>query len=130
MSSIAYAWLDGTPSRADVYTTRKSYSKYQTLRYWDGCRWWQIEWCRNRGSEPFTWPKGSRTRFPTGMSRYRDTMALRRINDPHQTAIQFGTPYRVYDEKEVLAYLVNTGRLNADWRIAYQIEMRAKLGGE
>lgn len=129
MSKIDYTWLATAPHKPDVYVTRRGTSRYQTLRYWDGSRWWQIEWQRGRGAKPFAWPKGSRTRFPGGhLSRYRDTMALRRINDPFQAAIQWGTPYRVYDEKEVLAYLVKTGRLPADWRAAYQDEMRAQLG--
>lgn len=129
MSSIDFTWLGGTPPRPDVYTTRRGESRYQTLRYWDGKRWWQIEWNDARGSRPFKWPKGSRTRFPGGhLSIYRDTMGLRRINDSLQGAIRWGTPHRVYDDKEVLAYLVKTGRLLADWRTAYQIEMRAKLG--
>lgn len=131
MSTIAFSWSGPKikPPRPDVYTTRRGDSKYHTLRYWDGGRWWQIEWGRGRVSAPFKWPKGSRTRFPGGeLSRYRDTMGLRRINIQFQGAIQWGTPYRVYDDKEVLAYLVNTGRLHADWRTMYQVEMRAKLG--
>lgn len=128
MSVIAYSWLATKPPRPDVYVTRRNSSRYQTMRYWDGRRWWQIEWCRTRASQAFKWPKGSRTRFPSSMARYRDTLGLRRINDPFQGAIQWGAPYRVYDDKEVLSYLVNTGRLHADWRKVYQIEMRAKLG--
>lgn len=128
MSTIEFSWRDGAPPKPDVYTTRRGDSRYQTLRYWDGSRWWQIEWLRNRNSKPFTWPKGSRTRFPSGMAKYRESMTLRRINDPFQAAIWWGTPYRFYNEKEVLAYLVNTNRLPLDWRSAYQIEMRAKLG--
>lgn len=131
MSKIAFAWLgaaDSKPPRPDVYTTRRGESRYQTLRYWDGERWWQIEWLRHRSAQPFKWPKGSRTRFPAGMASYRDCMGLRRINDSFQASIQWGTSYRVYDDKEVLAYLAKTGRLPADWRTAYQAEMRAKVG--
>lgn len=126
MSKIDHTWLATKPPKPDVYTTRKGESKYQTLRYWDGSSWWQIEWnSPKRFTKPFKWPKGSRTRFPGGhLSRYRDTMGLRNITD--QAAIKWGTPFRVYDDKEVLAYLVKSGRLPADWRKAFQIEMRAK----
>lgn len=123
MSSIAFTWLGGKPPRPDVYTTRRGMSSYHTLRYWDGARWWQIDWTRNRGATPFEWPKGSRTRFPgSHLSAFRKTMGLRNINA--QDIIQWGTPYRVYDDKEVLAYLVKTGRLQKDWRTLYQNEMR------
>lgn len=127
MSHIDYIWHTSTPPVPDVYETRRNDSRYQTLRYWDGHRWWQIEWHRARGSEPFTWPKRSRTRFPAGMARYRETLALRRINDPHQGVVQWGHPIRVFDEKEVLAHLVKTGRLRDDWRTAYQDEMRTDM---
>ena len=126
MSRIDYTWLTTKPPKPDVYTTRRGASKYLTHRYWDGERWWQIEWNNpKRHTAPFRWPKGSRTKFPGGLSQYRDTMGLRRINDPFQCEIQWGTPYRVYDDKEVLAHLVKTGVLPASWRIAYQNEMRA-----
>lgn len=127
MSKIDYTWLATTPPKPDVYTTRKGESKYQTLRYWDGSRWWQIEWhSPKRFTKQFKWPKGSRTRFPGGLSIYRDTMGLRNISD--QAAIQWGTPFRVFDDKEVLAHLVKTGRLPDNWRNAYQDEMRAQAG--
>lgn len=50
MSTIAFSWSGPKikPPRPDVYTTRRGDSKYHTLRYWDGGRWWQIEWLRKR----------------------------------------------------------------------------------
>lgn len=126
MSRIAFSFTSGTPPRPDVYTTRRGDSRYQTLRYWDGEGWWEIAWGNSRGGKPFTWPKGSRTRKP--VSKYGPIdFHIRKIS-AHLSNIQWGTPYRVYDDKEVLAYLVKTGRLPADWRNAYQIEMRAKMG--
>lgn len=126
MSHIAFDWQASPPPEADVYTTRRGESRYTTHRYWDGARWWQIEWGRTRSQTAFKWPKGSRTQFPPGMARCRDEMTLRRINDPFQGGIQWGIPYRVYDEKETLAYLVRVGHLPADWRTAYQHEMRVR----
>lgn len=128
MSKIDFTWHTTPPPAADVYATRRGTSKYLTHRYWDGERWWQIEWnSPNRYTTPFKWPKGSRTQFPGGhLSRYRDTMGLRRINDPFQSHIQWGAAFRVYDEKEVLAHLVSIGTLPADWRTAYQDQMRAR----
>ena len=123
MSTIDYTWHTGKPPAPDVYTTRNGTSRHQTLRYWDGGRWWQIEWGKSRHTRPFKWPKGSRTRFPSGMVYYRDTMGLRRINS--QDAIQWGCPFRVYDDKEVLAHLIKTGVIPRDWRTVYQAEMRA-----
>ena len=50
------------------------------------------------------------------------TLFLRRIG-VHQGVIEWGAPYKVFDEREVLAYLVKTGKLPHDWRMAYQYEM-------
>lgn len=92
MSTIAYNWHTSNPPGPDVYTTRKGDSKYQTLRYWDSHRWWQIEWSNKRGIRPFVWPKNSRTSFPSGMASYRNCMTLRTINK--QSGIQWGDPYK------------------------------------
>lgn len=128
MSSITHTWHSDAPPAADVYVTRRNESKYTTLRYWDGARWFEIGWSRSRSGIAFTWPKKSRTRFPTGMRSCRDTMTLRKIG-VHQGSIQWGEPVVVYDEQEVLAHLVKTGRLPKDWRTAFQDEMRVKEGG-
>lgn len=124
MSKIDYTWHSETPERPDVYTTRRGESKYQTLRYWDGFRWWQIDWLRRRTAKAFVWPKKSRTRFPSGMSHYRGTLGLRRINDPFQRHIHWGEPFKVFDRDEVLKHLVKTSRLLANWETCYQAEMR------
>lgn len=126
MSKIGYYWHSINPTKPDVYTTRRGESKYHTLRYWDGGRWWQIEWGANirRAAKPFQWPKGSRTRFPSGLSRYRFTMGLRRINDPFQRDIWWGEPFKVFDREEVLKYLVKQGIITKDWETTYQLEMR------
>lgn len=122
MSKIDHIWHASNPPTADVYTTRRNHSKYLTLRYWDGERWWQIEWTRGRHQEPFTWPKKSRTRFPSHLAYYRTTMGLRRIND--QGAIQWGEPIKVFDQAEVLAYMVKQGILSKTWISDFQDEMR------
>lgn len=127
MSKIDYTWLATAPHKPDVYVTRINTSKIQTVRYWDGQRWFDISLSgtTSRGSStPFTWPK--RARVAIGW-RKKYPLSLRKITN--QAAIQWGTPYRIYDDKEVLAYLVKSGRLPADWRTAFQDEMRAKLDG-
>lgn len=122
MSRIDYTWIATKPPKPDVYTTRRGESRYQTLRYWDGACWWEIAYSDSRGGKPFDWPKGSRTKKPKAKWRPID-FYIRKIHDPK--SIQWGTPYRVYDDKEVLTHLVKTGRLPADWRTSYQGEMRA-----
>ncbi len=89
-------------------------------------RWWQLEWGGGlrRATKKFTWPKGSRTRFPSGMGRYRESLSLRTIGDKTQAGIQWGEPFRVFDREEVLKHLVKTGRLLAKWETCYQAEMR------
>lgn len=129
MSKTAYTWHSETPPAPDVYTTRRNESKYLTLRYWDGERWFELNLTGGRGGDVFKWPKKSRTKRPSWVVRYETTIRLRKIG-VHQGAIQWGEPFQVYDEREVLAHLVKTGRLPASWREAYQEEMRqAKKGG-
>jgi hypothetical protein len=50
-------------------------------------------------------------------------MSLRKIG-VNQGNIQWGEPFRVFDEKEVLAYLVKSGKLPANWKTHFQAEMR------
>ncbi len=126
MSKIDYTWLDTAPHKPDVYMTRINTSKIHTVRYWDGQRWFDISLSgtSSRGSStPFQWPKNARVKIG-----WRKPYPPSLRNTPNQAAIQWGAPYRIYDDREVLACLVKTGRLPADWRTAYQIEMRAKLG--
>ena len=122
MSKIDYTWLATKPHKPDVYTTRINASKIHSVRYWDGQRWFDISLSghTNRGgSMPFKWPK--KPRVSIGW-RKKYPLSLRNITN--QAAIQWGTPYRVYDDKEVLDFLVKTGRLQKDWRTLYQNEMR------
>lgn len=123
MSRIAYSWLGGQPHKPDVYTTRIGTSKVHTVRYWDGRRWFDISTSGTTsrgGSQPFTWPK--KPRIAIGW-RKKYELSLRNITK--QAAIQWGTPYRVYDDKEVLAHLVLIGRIPHDWRTRFQDQMRA-----
>jgi hypothetical protein len=41
-----------------------------------------------------------------------------------QDDIQWGVQVTVFDDREVLEYLVKTRRLRADWQTAFQEEMR------
>lgn len=131
MSTIAFSWRDGNPPRPDVYTTRRGESRYQTHRYWDGERWWAIAYSNSRGGKPFAWPKGSRTRKPRRPTWDKSSPSLQfyiRKISAHLGTINWGTPYRIYDDKEVLSHLEKTGRLVKNWRTAYQDEIRAKVG--
>lgn len=126
MSRTDYTWSTAKPPKVDVYVTRINESKVQSIRYWDGERWFDIG---VRGGVPFVWPKGAGVRCPD-WARYpahKDLLRLRSITD--QAAIQWGTPFKVYDEKEVLAYLVKIAVLPADWRTAFQDAMRAAAKG-
>lgn len=124
MSTIAYHWHTETPPAVDVYTTRRNESKYLTLRYWDGERWYSLDYSTSRGAKPFKWPKKSRSRRPAWAIRLNNQLCLRNISDSQAAAIQWGEPYKVYDEKEVLKFLVETGKLRSDWKTAYQDPMR------
>lgn len=124
MSKIEHTWLATKPPKPDVYTTRINASKIHTVRYWDGERWFDIAYSGSRSrssSTPFQWPK--KPRVAIGW-RKKYPLTLRKITK--QAAIQWGTPYRVYDDNEVLAYLVKILRLRGDWREFYQAEMRAQ----
>lgn len=125
MSTVDYTWHSEAPPTADVYTTRRNQSRYLTLRYWDGSAWFEIG-TGGRGGKPFTWPKGSRSRRPGWLSHYGNVAHLRRIGK-FQGAIQWGEPFKVYDEREVLAYLVQRGVLPSAWRTSYQQEMRTEV---
>ena len=125
MSTIAYTWTPGNPPAVDVYVTRRNQSKYLTRRYWDGQSWFELGTV-GRGGIPFTWPKKSRTSMSTWerTANKAGTLVLRKIGKL-QGVIEWGEPYKVFDDREVLAHLVKTGRLPSGWRTAYQDEMRA-----
>jgi hypothetical protein len=133
MSRIDHTWVKTAPPKPDVYTTRRNESKYLTLRYWDGECWYELAYSDRRGGKPFTWPKKSRTRQPTLKSwngeRGKHPEWFTRKISAKVGAIQWGEPFKVYDEKEVLAWLVERGQLRADWRTAYQEHMRNTDGG-
>jgi len=127
MSKIDYNWRNVLPPYPDVYVTRRRNSKYLTNRYWDGQRWFEINYSKSRGGIPFKWPKSSRVRRPrpaSWSSKKEYDFYLRRINQ-YQGEIQWGDPFTVYDDKEVLAYLVEIGILPPDWKEAFQDSMRA-----
>jgi hypothetical protein len=123
LSKIEHTWQSSTPPAPDVYTTRRNQSKYLTLRYWDGQSWFEIAHGKSRGGSPFTWPKPSRSKRPNWVVKYKGLLYLRKIS-AYLGEIQWGEPFKVFDEKEVLAHLVKTGVLPADWKTAYQAEMR------
>lgn len=127
MSRIDHTWQKQTPPKPDVYTTRRNESKYLTLRYWDGERWFEIACSGSRGGDKFEWPKPSSTKRPAWAVRCYDTMRLRKIS-AYLGEIQWGEPFKVFDESEVLAFMVATGRIPADWKTAYQADMRQKGG--
>ena len=124
MSKLEYTWYLGAPPKPDVYVTRRSASKYQTHRYWNGFGWFEISYGGNRGGIPFTWPKKSRIRKPVSASEYyKYDFHLRKI-DPAQGIIEWGEPYKVYDKMEVVRYLASIGVLPKDWETSYQPLMR------
>jgi hypothetical protein len=125
MSKTAFSWHASNPPEPDVYTTRRNESKHLTLRYWDGERWYEINVTGARGGDVFKWPKKSRTRQPVYFKHYKETLRIRKIGE-HQGLIQWGEPHKVYNEREVLNYLVKSGRLREDWREAYQEPMRVR----
>ena len=130
MSRIDHIWFNMNPPKSDVYTTRRNESRYLTLRYWDDKCWYEIGYTDSRGGVPFTWPKKSRTRQPKSShwSGKHPGWVLRKIGASHGN-IQWGEPFKVYDEKEVLAWLVKKGVLPANWKTTYQHDMRAEKGG-
>jgi len=128
MSRVEYTWATTAPLKPDVYTTRCNESKYLTLRYWDGQTWFEIAATTSRGGTPFSWPKKSRSKRPTWAVRFQNSLRLRKIS-AYLGEIQWGEPFKVYDEKEVLAYLIKRGLLRSDWRTAFQEDMRARAGG-
>jgi len=123
MSRIDYTWNSANPSKPDVYNTRRNESKYHTLRYWDGYRWFSIDWSPRRGGVPFKWPKPSLTKRPRWAVEHEKLLYLKNIKIG-QDCIQWGEPFKVFDDSEVIAYLVSTGILPSDWRVAYQADMR------
>ncbi|WNO05970.1 hypothetical protein [Rhodoferax mekongensis] len=123
MSKVDYKWMEATPPKPDVYMTRRNKSNYLTLRYWDGVWWYEIALSNSRGGKPFKWPKPSAMKKPAWVSRPTTKLHIRKISS-NLSNIQWGVPFKVFDEKEVLAYLVRTGVLPSNWRSEYQQAMR------
>jgi hypothetical protein len=124
MSKIDYKWHPEAPPAVDVYQTRRNESGYLTLRYWDGESWFSIAYSDSRGGSPFSWPKPTKMRRPSWIVSQGERIRIRRINTPIND-IQWGEPFKVFDDKEVLAHLVKTHILPADWQAAYQEQMRS-----
>ena len=122
MSRTDYSWNAAPPPVPDVYTTRRNESKYLTLRYWDGKTWFELAASKSRGGVQFKWPKPSRSKRPHWAMR--ESLCLRKIS-AYLGEIQWGEPFKVFDEKEVLTHLVSTGVLPADWKTCYQSQMRS-----
>lgn len=127
MSKIDYQWNSSQPAKPDVYMTRRKESKYLTMRYWDGAAWFEIAHSNSRGGLPFTWPKAPRIKRPTRRGEQAPDLYVRRISTS-LGSIQWGTPFKVYDQKEVLKWLVGQGILRADWPTHYQADMRKGVG--
>ena len=129
MATIAHTWRSDAPPAPDVYTTRLGVSRITTPRYWDGANWHDIRFRRfDSIATPFKWPKNSRSKMPAW---WRGTeQVLQHISADRQRTVGWGEPYKVFDDKEVLAHLVRTNVLQKDWREAYQAEMRAAEKGK
>ncbi|WP_323016384.1 hypothetical protein [Castellaniella sp.] len=101
--------------------TKRGTKKYQTLRYWDGARWFSVEISDKRGGIPTQWPVGAtvpRMKWMCGRTFYA------RAIHAGQEKILWGIPQKVYEPKEVLKYLVHRGDMPANWKTAFQDEMR------
>lgn len=124
---IKHTWSNVAPgTEPKLYTTCLSSALYTALRWWDGQEWWDISATRGSPARPFKWPKGAAAngvKQPGWMKRY-PALALRKITD--QSKVRWGTPYKHFDQVEVLHWLIKQGRLPADWPEAFQQEMRAQ----
>ena len=133
MSKIDYVFRKSKPPKPDVYVTRRGKSSYLTRRYWDGENWFEINFSDSRGGKSFTWPKNSITKEPRPKWRWekqtqgRYSFVTRQIN-VGKDKIEWGEPIVVFDEKEVLKYLVETGMIWDDWKTRFQQEMREYYG--
>lgn len=124
MPSIDYTWATGAPPEPNVYMTRLGESRTTTIRWWDGDRWWGIEAPRD-GRMPkkvFVWPKPARLPMSWYHRGYADRLALRKLSA--QERVQWGTPFKVFSQVEVLRWMVQQGVLPADWKAKYQGEMQ------
>jgi hypothetical protein len=129
MPQIKYQWIKGAPGdkTPSLWITCLSNENYTAPRYWDGSRWWAIERSRGRACSPFVWPKGCST-GPFARYAWMKKYPLRLRNISDQTKVRFGIPFKHFTPEETLQWLVQQGRLPADWKEAYQDDMRAAKG--
>jgi hypothetical protein len=129
MAKTLYKFHEGAPStEPGLYWSCLKSERDKSIRWWDGALWWDVSIGRGSKALPFKWPRGAAMRG-ISMPRwykirgYQDRLALRKITN--QARVRWGVPYKHFEPDEVLAYLVAQGKLPANWREAYQDEMRA-----
>lgn len=124
---IDYLWSnDCSKLEPGSYMTRLGTSKVWTVRYFDGKLWWYAA-TQSRPvakDKVFKLPAKNRNLYGHWIRKAsaEGRVYLRSITD--QSKIQWGTPYKVFNDAEVLAHLVKTGRLRYDWKTAFQMEMQ------
>ena len=129
MPTTKYQWVRGAPAVPGLHRTCLSSDKYHSARYWDGRAWWDIASTRGNKALPFTLPKAipADVKPLLAWTKHYSTLSLRTITD--QSKVRCAIPYKHYEPAEVLKWLVNKGRLRADWKDAYQEDMRNELKG-
>lgn len=129
MPTTKYQWVNGKPTAPGLYRTCLSNDKYQSARYWDGRLWWDISATRGIKTMPFTMPKGTPADVKPllAWTKHYSALSLRMITD--QRKVRLAIAYKHYEPAEVLKWLVNKGVIPADWKDAFQDDMRNELGG-
>lgn len=128
MAQTRFKFASGSPNDAPgLYHSCLTSERDISIRWWDGSLWWDISIDRGSKAMPFTWPSGNAKRgisVPSWYKRYdyKKSMCLRKISN--QSQVRWGSGYRYFDQKEVLAYLISKGVLPKDWKDAFQDEMR------
>jgi hypothetical protein len=124
---IDYLWSNDCSKLAPgSYMTRLGTSKVWTVRYFDGKRWWTV----TGGAKPmpkdkmFKLPPKNRNLYNQWIRKAstQGRLCLRNITD--QAKIQWGTPYKIFSDAEVIKHLIRTQRLPYDWQTAFQMEMQ------
>lgn len=127
-----YLWSNDCSSlEPGSYMTRLGTSKVKTVRYFDGKLWWYPAIKQRKASltkdKTFKLPSKNRSLYNEWMRKASTEGHLYLRSITNQSTIQWGTPYKIFSEAEVIKHLVNTGRLRSDWRSAYQAEMQGGL---